>query len=45
VLSGVRTWHRVQLDDGRRGFMSAQWNDVNSRYSPQTNADSIQSKK
>jgi murein DD-endopeptidase MepM/ murein hydrolase activator NlpD len=26
VLSGVRTWHRVQLDDGRRGFISGQTN-------------------
>ena len=24
VLSGVRDWHRVQLQDGRRGFIPAQ---------------------
>ncbi len=26
VLSGVRDWHRVELDDGRRGFMTGQEN-------------------
>ena len=26
VLSGVREWHRVQLEDGRRGFMPGQVN-------------------
>ena len=26
VMSGVRDWHRVQLEDGRRGFMAGQAN-------------------
>lgn len=26
VMSGVREWHRVQLEDGRRGFMAGQTN-------------------
>jgi murein DD-endopeptidase MepM/ murein hydrolase activator NlpD len=28
VLSGVREWHRVQLEDGRRGFMSGQTSQI-----------------